>query len=126
MLALSSNHRAITMSFISVTSKSLASMTVCRTFLRSLTSASSPASPTKRQIISLYRDLIRSSRVFASHNYRDYIHRRAQDAFRKNATETDPKRIQALYERGKRDLEVARRQGWLNAQFRADKSVVDR
>ncbi|TPX69245.1 hypothetical protein SpCBS45565_g02579 [Spizellomyces sp. 'palustris'] len=114
------------MSFIPVASKPLASMTVCRTFLRPLTSAPSPASPTKSQIMSLYRDLIRSSRVFASHNYRDYVHRRTRDTFRENAKETDPKRIEALYQRGMRDLEVARRQGWLNAQFKADKSVVER
>ncbi|TPX59950.1 hypothetical protein PhCBS80983_g02107 [Powellomyces hirtus] len=72
------------------------------------------APSTTPQVLSLYRSLLRAGRVFHTHNYRDYVHRRTRDAFRAAAGETDP-----------RDLEVTRRQAWLNAQFKADKSVVE-
>ncbi|KAI9094095.1 LYR motif-containing protein 4 [Phlyctochytrium arcticum] len=81
--------------------------------------------PSKSQILHLYRDLLRSSRAFSSHNYRDYVYRRTKDAFREHRTEADPQRINALYERAKQDLIVAKRQGYINSQFDVGKSVIE-
>ncbi|KAI8919293.1 LYR motif-containing protein 4 [Powellomyces hirtus] len=83
------------------------------------------APSTTPQVLSLYRSLLRAGRVFHTHNYRDYVHRRTRDAFRAAAGETDPVKIAELIAAGQRDLEVTRRQAWLNAQFKADKSVVE-
>ncbi|KAI9003092.1 hypothetical protein BC832DRAFT_91042 [Gaertneriomyces semiglobifer] len=83
------------------------------------------STPSRDQILALYRHLLRSSRSFANYNYRSYVHRRAKDAFRAHATETDPARISALYQQGRTDLDVARRQGWLNSQFKVNRSVAE-
>ncbi|KAJ3146507.1 hypothetical protein HDU89_006189 [Geranomyces variabilis] len=89
-------------------------------------SSSSSAPPTRPQVLSLYRSLLRSARVFATHNYRDYVHRRTRDAFRSAKTVGDPAAVSDLYAKGLAELAVARRQGWINAQFKTDLSVVER
>ncbi|KAI8591257.1 hypothetical protein BDZ88DRAFT_411891 [Geranomyces variabilis] len=89
-------------------------------------SSSSSAPPTRPQVLSLYRSLLRSARVFATHNYRDYVHRRTRDAFRSAKTVADPAAVSDLYAKGLAELAVARRQGWINAQFKTDLSVVER
>lgn len=66
--------------------------------------------PSKGQVLSLYRNLLRASKLFHAYNYRMYVSRRARDGFRANAGIQDPLRISALFEAGSRDLEVARRQ----------------
>ncbi|KAJ3161382.1 hypothetical protein HDU86_007164 [Geranomyces michiganensis] len=89
------------------------------------TSASSSAPPTRPQVLTLYRSLLRSARDFSTHNYRDYVHRRTRDAFRSAKAVSDPAAVTELYAKGLADLAVARRQGWINAQFKTDRSVVE-
>ncbi|KAJ3023878.1 hypothetical protein HKX48_000064 [Thoreauomyces humboldtii] len=103
-----------------------------RVFSRSLSVAASCSSsnatsapPSRAQVLALYRSLARSARLFSSHNYRDYVQRRTRDAFRASAAERDPTRLSELFAEGQKELIVARRQGWINSQFKTDKSVVE-
>lgn len=62
------------------------------------------------EVLALYRDFMRYGRKFPTYNFRDYTIRRARDAFKAHAGETDPDKIQALIQKAKQDLEVVKRQ----------------
>lgn len=79
----------------------------------------------KKQILSLYRQLLKSSRLFTHYNFREYVYTRTRDAFHANKNIQDEKLISSLYQQGLEDLKVAQRQGWLNAQFSMDPLVVE-
>ncbi|KAJ3042858.1 hypothetical protein HDV00_006419 [Rhizophlyctis rosea] len=88
--------------------------------------SSQPASTPRTEVLDLYRSILRSSRLFETYNYREYVRRRAHDAFRAHKDESDPGRIAELVAKGKKDLEVVRRQGWINKQFAGgEKTVVE-
>ncbi|KAL8123613.1 uncharacterized protein LOC141717753 [Apium graveolens] len=68
------------------------------------------ASPSRSQIISLFRSLLRTSRQFSDYNIREYSKRRTIDAFRMNKLLSDPSAAAAAFSDGKSQLEVAKRQ----------------
>ncbi|KAJ3057133.1 hypothetical protein HK097_000061 [Rhizophlyctis rosea] len=87
---------------------------------------STSAQPTRTEALSLYRSLLRASRLFETYNYREYVRRRAKDAFKQHAAETDIQTIKELLSKGKKDLKVAERQGWINRQYATgEKTVVE-
>jgi hypothetical protein len=57
-------------------------------------------------IRSLYRSLLRRSSQFADFNFREYARRRTKDAFREHQHETDQRRIQELFQKGLKELQV--------------------
>jgi hypothetical protein len=83
-------------------------------------------SVSKVQILSLYRDLLKSSRLFSAYNYKTYVFRRTRDAFHANAQLQDSLAIEAEYKKGLQALTVAKRQGWINSQFQTDGLVVEK
>ncbi|WOG99614.1 hypothetical protein DCAR_0518967 [Daucus carota subsp. sativus] len=68
------------------------------------------ASPSRPEIISLFRSLLRTSRQFSDYNIREYSKRRTIDGFRLNKQLTDPSAVAAAFADGKSQLELAKRQ----------------
>ncbi|XP_027352840.1 LYR motif-containing protein 4B [Abrus precatorius] len=66
--------------------------------------------PSTTQILSLFRSLLRVARHFPDYNIREYTKRRTIDAFRQNATLSDPSAISSAFSHAKSQLEVAKRQ----------------
>jgi hypothetical protein len=81
--------------------------------------------PTKTQVLSLYRQILRGGSHFVDYNFRKYVHRIAKEDFRKYANERDPKIIQVLYERGVEQLGVVQRQAINNQMYARKLNVID-
>ncbi|KAJ3092911.1 hypothetical protein HK100_006816 [Physocladia obscura] len=82
--------------------------------------------PTRAQALELYRALLRSARQFSNYNFRNYVARRATDAFRANQTLSDSAARAAAYANGLAELGVARRQGAIDAMYRSERLVVEK
>ncbi|GAB2209451.1 hypothetical protein Droror1_Dr00026666 [Drosera rotundifolia] len=74
-------------------------------------SAAVAAAPTRTAVLSLLRSLLRASRAFADYNIREYAIRRSLDGFRHNAAVSDPAEVEKLFQEGRAQFEVVRRQG---------------
>ncbi|XP_057757922.1 uncharacterized protein LOC130976968 [Arachis stenosperma] len=66
--------------------------------------------PSRQEILSLFRSLIRVARTFPDYNIREYMKRRTIDAFRDNRAISDASSISTAFSDGKSQLEVAKRQ----------------
>ncbi|OWM65245.1 hypothetical protein CDL15_Pgr008835 [Punica granatum] len=66
--------------------------------------------PSRSEVFSLFRSLLRTARDFSDYNMREYMKRRTIDAFRSNGGLSDPQSVSAAYADGKLQLEVAKRQ----------------
>ncbi|SPO00047.1 related to ISD11 Iron-Sulfur protein biogenesis, Desulfurase-interacting protein [Cephalotrichum gorgonifer] len=78
------------------------------------------------QVRSLYRQLLRNGGAFTSYNFREYARRRTRDAFREHANERDPARVQEFLAKGKKELEVLKRQATISRFYSFDKLVVEK
>ncbi|KAL6649607.1 hypothetical protein ACP70R_013831 [Stipagrostis hirtigluma subsp. patula] len=72
--------------------------------------AAAAAAPTRAEVLSLFRSLLRTARQFSDYNIREYTRRRAADAFRENRALADAPAAAAAFANGKKQLEVAKRQ----------------
>jgi len=80
----------------------------------------------KAEAISLYRSLVRSSKQFASYNFREYFLRRTREDFRQYRGETDPTKIQELLAYGQTELQVIQRQAQISRLYAApERSVLE-
>lgn len=68
------------------------------------------ASPSKSEILSLFRSFLRVAREFSDYNIREYAKRRTVDGFRHNRLLSDPSSIAAAYADAESQLNVAKRQ----------------
>ncbi|XP_069469560.1 LYR motif-containing protein 4 isoform X1 [Ambystoma mexicanum] len=68
------------------------------------------AAPSRTQVLSLYRALLRESAGFSAYNYRTYAIRRIRDAFKENRGVSDVQEMQKLVNKAKENLEVIKRQ----------------
>jgi hypothetical protein len=81
--------------------------------------------PTKSQVLTLYRDLLKSSRLFSSYNLREYVYHRTRQNFRDQSNVTDPIILQNLFDHGLSCLRISKRQGWINTNYAFDKLVIE-
>ncbi|RWW22233.1 hypothetical protein GW17_00013586 [Ensete ventricosum] len=70
----------------------------------------SMAVPSKAEVLSLLRSLLKTARKFGDYNIREYARRRAVDGFRENTKLSDPSAIATAFAEGTSQLEVAKRQ----------------
>ncbi|KAK6418337.1 hypothetical protein LTR95_017211 [Oleoguttula sp. CCFEE 5521] len=77
------------------------------------------------EALSLYRSLLRTSRQFASYNFREYAKRRTRDAFREHVGEKEERRVQELMQKGIKELQTLRRQTVVSQFFQLDRLVVE-
>ncbi|KAI3463886.1 hypothetical protein Pfo_020549 [Paulownia fortunei] len=68
------------------------------------------SAPTRIEVLSLFRSLLRTARDFTDYNIREYAKRRTIDAFHNNRHLSDPVEVAAAFAEGKSQLEVAKRQ----------------
>lgn len=66
--------------------------------------------PTRSEVLSLFRSLMRTAREFKDYNVREYTKRRTVDAFRHNRHLSDTKEVATAFADGKVQLGVAKRQ----------------
>ncbi|KAG8950111.1 hypothetical protein FRC04_007965 [Tulasnella sp. 424] len=84
------------------------------------------AAPTKTQIRALYSSFIRTSRSFASYNFRTYFIRNSQEKFRAHLQEKDPQRVTELYNQALQDLALLKRAAVVNRLYEGPKLVVEK
>lgn len=82
--------------------------------------------PSKHNILALYANLLRTSRSFASYNFRNYFVRNTRVKFRMAAAETDPARIRSFYDQMTAELKVLKRSVVVNRLFEGPKLVVEK
>ncbi|KAI3412432.1 uncharacterized protein J3R85_017365 [Psidium guajava] len=88
--------------------------------------ASAAAAPSKPEVLTLFRSLLRTAREFCDYNVREYVRRRTIDGFRHNKDLADPSAISAAFSDGKRQLEVAKRQAVVYSLYAPEvKSVME-
>lgn len=63
-----------------------------------------------REVLQLYRQMLRMGSAFTSYNFRMYATRRIKDAFRENKDISDPEKIRTLIKRAEDSLQVMKRQ----------------
>ncbi|KAK1313139.1 hypothetical protein QJS10_CPA06g00317 [Acorus calamus] len=68
------------------------------------------SSPSRGEVLSLFRSLLKTASKFSDYNIREYVKRRTIDAFRDNKSLSDPNSISSAIMDGKTQLETARRQ----------------
>lgn len=77
-------------------------------------------------IATQYRQLLRNGNALTTYNFREYARRRTRDAFREHAGEQDPARVREFLDKGKKELEILRRQAIVSGFFSFDKLVVEK
>ncbi|KAH8411324.1 hypothetical protein KR215_002144 [Drosophila sulfurigaster] len=80
---------------------------------------------TRRQAITLYRNLLRESEKLPAYNFRMYAARKIRDTFRANRVINDFKEIDRLVASGKESLELIRRQVIIGHLYTTDKLVIE-
>ncbi|PWA97337.1 complex 1 LYR protein [Artemisia annua] len=84
------------------------------------------AAPSRSQILSLFRSLLRTSHQFPDYNIREYTKRRTIDSFRTNKTLSEPSLISAVFDEGQSQLQVAKRQAVVYSLYAPKiKSIMD-
>ncbi|XP_051910281.1 LYR motif-containing protein 4 isoform X2 [Hippocampus zosterae] len=83
------------------------------------------SAPSRAQVISLYKMLLRESYNFPSYNYRTYAVRRVRDAFRVNKNVADPNTVERLVLEGRQSLALIQRQVVVGGMFQAPKTAVE-
>ena len=89
-------------------------------------STATATAPSKHAILTLYANMLRTSRSFASYNFRMYFQRNTRAKFRLAATETDPTRIRDFYDQMTDQLKVLRRSSVLNKLYEGPKLVIEK
>ncbi|KZO94692.1 hypothetical protein CALVIDRAFT_538805 [Calocera viscosa TUFC12733] len=84
------------------------------------------SAPTRSQVLGLYTTMLRTSRTFASYNFRNYFLRRTKEKFRQYASETDPAKATQFFQEGVKELEVLRRAAVVNRLYEGPKLVVEK
>jgi len=86
----------------------------------------STASPINRaHVLHLYRSFLKAGDKFSNYNFRDYVKRRARDAFKEAKNETDPTSIKRLVEKAEHELAIVQRQSQLSQLYGAERLVVE-
>jgi len=78
-----------------------------------------------REVLTLYKRLLRESQKFQSYNYREYALRRVRDGFRDNKTTTDVNKLNNLYVLASENLDVIKRQVSIGQMFSAAPLVIE-
>ncbi|XP_055934041.1 LYR motif-containing protein 4B-like isoform X2 [Argiope bruennichi] len=79
-----------------------------------------------RQVLRLYKDLLREAEKFPSYMYRTYSLRRIKDAFREHKAETDYEKIDDLITYGNANLDIIKRQVVIGQLYRGPETVIER
>ncbi|CAI4060192.1 hypothetical protein SKDZ_05G1230 [Saccharomyces kudriavzevii ZP591] len=81
--------------------------------------------PTRRQVLSLYKQFIRNSNQFNNYNFREYFLSKTRNTFRENMNQEDPKVLVNLFKEAKNELGVLKRQSVISQMYTFDRLVVE-
>lgn len=83
------------------------------------------AAPTRLQVLSLYKQFIKSSKQFNNYNFREYFLRRSRESFKQNMTLQKPEEVSRAFLDAKEELGILKRQGVISQMYTFDKLVVE-
>ncbi|XP_062847234.1 LYR motif-containing protein 4 [Trichomycterus rosablanca] len=83
------------------------------------------AVPSRTQVLSLYRLLLKESNNFPSYNFRTYALRRVRDAFREHRCVEDPKLLDQLLNKACENLAIIQRQVAIGKMYETQRTVVE-
>jgi LYR motif-containing protein 4 len=84
------------------------------------------APPSRAEVLSLLRSLLRTASKFNDYNAREYVKRRSLEAFRENKSLSDPSSVASSFSDGKSQLEVAKRQAMVYSFYAPkNKSIME-
>eukprot|EP01031_Cornospumella_fuschlensis_P042989 gene42989-52540_t len=84
----------------------------------------SSTAPSRLQVLSLYRGILRNANKFPNYNFKAHAKRRTVAAFHECKSLVDSQQIQEKYRFGQDQLELIRRQALLSSLYPEDPSVV--
>lgn len=79
-----------------------------------------------REVLTLYRQMLRQSAKFAAYNFRNYAFRKTRDEFVRNRFETDPTRISNFIKEARVSLKMLQRQGTISQMYAMPDLVVEK
>lgn len=79
----------------------------------------------QKDVLKLYRALLRHSGRFADYNFREYALRRTREGFRAAQHEADPAVVKQAYYDGLNNLHVIKRQAAISQMFANDPVVIE-
>ncbi|KAJ8963215.1 hypothetical protein NQ318_018681 [Aromia moschata] len=79
----------------------------------------------KKQILKLYKALLRESQKFPAYNFREYSLRRVRDAFKENKNLTDEILVTDRLKEAVRNFEIIKRQVVLGQMYSTEKLVIE-
>jgi hypothetical protein len=82
-------------------------------------------SPSKQQVLQLYREFMRNSTRFDNYNFRNYFIRRSRDAFKQGKELTDKQQINTQFQKAREELNVLERQSKISQMYTFEKTVVE-
>ncbi|XP_068204520.1 LYR motif-containing protein 4-like [Palaemon carinicauda] len=79
----------------------------------------------KREVLSLYKALLRESRKFSGYNYREYAMRRIKDGFREGKSLVGEEQQRQL-QRARESLEIVKRQVVIGSLYGHPDLVIEK
>ncbi|EEC15865.1 LYR motif-containing protein 4B-like [Ixodes scapularis] len=80
----------------------------------------------RREVLSLYKQLMRESGHFKSYIYRSHALRRVRDLFKEHKAVQDKTEINELFQEGLKNLEIIKRQVVIGNMYKSADSVVEK
>lgn len=80
---------------------------------------------TRPIVLKLYRSLLKEGKKWKPYNFREYIIRSTRNSFQKYKNETDVNKIKELIAKAERDLDLVKRQGYIQNMYTKDKIVLE-
>ncbi|SCU81545.1 LANO_0B03466g1_1 [Lachancea nothofagi CBS 11611] len=83
------------------------------------------SAPSRSQVLSLYKQIIKNANGFNNYNFRNYFLRKAKTSFRNASDLKDPVAIEEAWNTAKQELGVLKRQSVISQMYTFDKQVVE-
>lgn len=77
-----------------------------------------------KEVLQLYRNILKKAKVFQDYNMRSYIERCAKEDFHKYKFEKDQDKIKKLIEKAKENLSLIERQGTISKLYNSKPSII--
>lgn len=83
------------------------------------------ATPSRTQVLHLYKQFIKNAKLFNDYNFREYFLRRARADFKQHIAVQDTTKLSELYHDGQLNLAMLKRQSIISQLYTFDKLVVE-
>ncbi|KAF2353164.1 Complex 1 LYR protein [Trinorchestia longiramus] len=79
----------------------------------------------RKEVLYLYKSLLKESKKLSSYNFREYALRRVRDAFRENASVTNADAKAQLIKSARENLEMLHRQAVISSLYNGPPLVLE-